>query len=83
MILKAISKYLTEHSIEHHIFNTSICPGIGISPKHPNSYTTYNIRLILYRDNTITLYKHNLKTLNYTTIHLADPQLLPKLLKLL
>ena len=79
-ILKAISHYLNQQGITHHTFNTNICPGIGIHPKHKNSHTTYNIRLILYRDNTITIYNHNYTTIE-TTLHLADPQLYPKILK--
>jgi hypothetical protein len=76
MIIQAISNYLTKQGIEHRCKRRYI----EIPPQLPEPH---NNEIWNLENNTILLVNHNLKTLNYTTLHLADPQLLPKLLKLL
>lgn len=87
-ILQAISKYLTEHHIPHKTYNDSI----GIHPEPYLGYTSYKSTIFHDHHQTITIkdYLSNaqdrhrdwiLGTTNETTLNLADPDLLPKILQ--
>jgi hypothetical protein len=79
-IIQAISNHLKKHKIKHDAYWQSM--GIYQYP-HAREY----IITILHTENTIKLtdytnWNHNLNTLNYHTLDLADPDLLPIILKL-
>jgi hypothetical protein len=82
MILKAISKYLTKRDIEHNIPNSPLRTH-NIIIEHDHYY--YNI--CENPDNTITINNYNWTNTQasliteITTIHSADPELFPKILK--
>jgi hypothetical protein len=80
MIIQAISKYLTKHGIKHTTY-THITAGSGSIeiPQGPNNYTIINNT----KTHTLTLTENNYITRSHKEIDLADPQLLPKLLKVL
>jgi hypothetical protein len=80
-ILQAISNHLTNHNITHDIWYGK---WIGIWTHNPNHAADYTTKIQLNPDNTIQISNSNTHTdPNTTTLHAADPNLLPRILQIL